>query len=195
MKHFSPVPILMFLMIVSTLLLSQDPAKAEGKPFRTQTSDLDEAGILPEFEAAYSQLNATGIAPGTFHLERYEGTMRRLLKGKLVLSDSPVGSPVYFAVTIKGSRTLIEPFGLLRYENSKWSFYLLDTEGNEDCADYEIRTDGNTIAIFIKGLNFTELMVWQRNIEDDATDKYLERELSRMKTIVDEVVARRLSRQ
>jgi hypothetical protein len=186
----------MTVMLVCCLWGGTGFSSVAAEPVRTESIGLDEGGIINTFKLNYCPLFSADIADGTFHLVRYEGTARRLLKGKMVINSSPIGKTCLSAVTVQGSRTLTDHFGLLRLFLCDWRSISLDKDGKEHLTGGQVvKTDGNTIAIITKGINFMELQVWKRNLDEDRTDRYLERELARVKPILDSLVFKNMTNQ
>ena len=173
------------------------PKGASSDPImpRAQTKGLRDGELAAVFASEYGDLHASTIAPGRFRLARHESSSRRLLKGELVMTErSSLGYLYYSAETIAGSGTAGD-FGHLRYEGSAWNVYRLDSNGAEfSSSGPQIRTDGDTIAWYTKGSNFEEFTIWQRITGEQPADKYVARELVRMKTLVDELIAKRTAR-
>lgn len=186
----------MAVMLVCLLWVGTGFSCVAAEPVRTESIGLDEGGIINTFKLNYCPLFSTDIADGTFQLVRYEGTSRRLVKGKMVINSSPIGKTCHSAVTVQGSGTMTDHFGLLRLFLCEWRSISLDKNGKESLTGGQvIKTDGNTIAIITKGINFMELQVWERNLDEDRTDRYLERELARVKPILDSLVFKNMTNQ
>jgi hypothetical protein len=159
---------------------------------RAKTTRLRDEELLGAFLSDYGNLDAATIAPGRYWLARHESSSRRLFRGELVVNEpSSLGYLYYSAETIAGTGTS-GGFGHLRFERSTWNNYALDIYGKEFVSSgHQIKTDDDTIAWYTKGSNFEELRVWQKIIGDQAPDRYIARELTKMKTLVDELLAKR----
>jgi hypothetical protein len=153
--------------------------------------------LAAAFASEYGALHAATISPGRFHLSRHESSLlsHGLLKGELVIAGfSPLGFPWYWAETSVGSGTFGD-FGFLRYEGSAWKLYELGDKSAEVRMGDQIQTDGDTIAWFRKESNLEEFTVWQRITGKQPSDEDIMRELGQMKTLADEVIARRAERK
>jgi hypothetical protein len=194
LRIFCSVFIPQLLILFAPHSLGQRAIPPAANPTRTQSSILDGAKVFSAFQSAYGNLQSATIAPGTFRLARHASTSRRLLKGELVLSASARGYQFYSARTVASHGTYGD-FGIFRYENSKWKLYVLDSDGNEFVSGGDdIRTDGDTLALYTKGTNFEEFVVWQRISGEHVTEKYLARELSRMKALLERLLTKRASK-
>lgn len=71
-----------------------------------------------------------------------------------------------------------------------WRWFWLSSDGHLYDSDTEILTDGNTLAIFTFGINFSQYVVWQRIDGSVAVDQKLEKALSKLKIMMDSRVAR-----
>lgn len=180
-------------MLAVLLNFTYEASRAEVMPVSTQSFGLKGDEILSAYKVLYKKISPPVINPGTFHLARHEGTSGEILKGKMVIYPSQLGYVCYAAVTIKGVGTRARMVGLLKNVNGFWYQTSLLSNGAEVPVGVNIiKTDGKTLAIYTEGINFKEFNLWERDIDVDSEEIYLERKLAELKPEIEKLVGVRI---